>query len=306
MTNYEIEFLNKIRQSIPVFFDKLFKLITNLGGQEILILVILVVYFVFSKKIGQKLAYTIFASLLFNNSLKAVVNRVRPFNHPNANQALQDSQLSNATGQSFPSGHSQNSAVTYMSVAIAFKKNYLWIISSILIFLVGISRIMLGVHYPTDVVVGIALGIGFAFGGIKLFERFEDNFKNIMILYIVTALVFLPFAIIYFGRVTDGTEASYIAYKDLYTIYSFYLGFILAVYIEKKFVDFDESPSLKIRIIRMIGAMVIVVGLMFGLKAVFPSKNLYFDMIRYFMLSFIGLGIYPLIFKNILFKKSDE
>lgn len=50
MTNYEIEFLNKIRQSIPVFFDKLFKLITNLGGQEILILVILVVYFVFSKK----------------------------------------------------------------------------------------------------------------------------------------------------------------------------------------------------------------------------------------------------------------
>ena len=299
MTNFEIDIINKIRDSISPILDSIFEFITYLGGQEILILVIVIIYFVFSKKIGQRIAYAIFGSLLVNNSLKVMVNRVRPFNHPNANYTLNDHVLADATGQSFPSGHAQNSSVAYSSIGFTFKNKNIWSISFILIVLVALSRVLIGVHYPTDVIVGVILGISIAYIGTKLHEKFEEDFYKQMTLYIITAIIFLPVLLIYTNRLKD----SYVLYKDLYTIYAFYIGYILAVFIEKKYLDFNEFPTLKFRVIRATIAVIIVLGLLLGLKVIFP-ENVIFDMIRYFSLSFIGLGVYPLLFKKTLFKKN--
>lgn len=299
MNNFEIELINKLRNSVIPAIDGVFKFITNLGGQEILILIIITVYFIFSKKLGQRIAFTIFGSLLVNNSLKVLINRIRPFNHPNANYSVSDSVMSHATGMSFPSGHSQNSAVSYFAIAKTFNKKILWIISTVLVILIGLSRVVLGVHYLTDVIVGVILGLLFAIYGSKLHEKYENNFKMQMRLYLITALLFLPFIIIYINKV----NTNYVGYKDLFTIYTFYLGYISAVYLEKRFVDFGEEMSLRFRIIRAVIAVFIVLGLLLGLKAVFPKDNIFFDMLRYFMLSFVGLGIYPILTKNLLFKK---
>lgn len=299
MSNFEIEILNKIREIITPFLDFLFSLLTNLGGQEILILAILIIYFILSKKEGQKIAYTIFLSLLANNAIKVVVDRIRPFNHPKAIYTVNESALESATGMSFPSGHSQNSAVTYFSIANNYKKKYLWVLASILVVLVGLSRILLGVHYITDVLVGIVLGLFFAFFGFKIYDKYSTNLKNKVILLLITSIIFLPFIFIYLGKLNSNYEG----YKDLYTIYAFYLGYIGAVYLEGKYVDFNEDEPLKIRIIRAIVAAIIVLALLIGLKLAFPKDKIVFDMIRYFSLSFIGLGVYPIIFKNIFFKK---
>lgn len=298
MANFEIDLLNKIRDSISPILDSIFEVITFIGGQEILILVIVTVYFVFSKKLGQRIAYAIFGSLLINNSLKVIIDRVRPFNNPKATYALDSSVTEHATGQSFPSGHAQNSSVAYSSIALTYKKNYLWIISIVLIVLVALSRVLIGVHYPSDVIVGIILGISLAYFGTKLHIKYEDDFSKQIKLYLITAAIFLPILFIYIGKLKE----EYVLYKDIYTIYAFYIGYILAVYIEKKYLDFNEFPTLKFRIIRAIIAVVIVLGLLLGLKVIFP-ENVIFDMLRYFSLSFIGLGIYPLLFKNNLFKK---
>lgn len=299
MTNFEIEILNKIRENISEFFESIFKFITNFGGQEILILAIVIIYFVFSKKLGQRIAFAIFTSLLVNNSLKIIVDRVRPFNHPKATYTLTEDVTSHATGQSFPSGHAQNSAVSYGSIFFTYKKNYLLIIGIVLIVLVALSRIMLGVHYPTDVIVGAILGLLLAYFGTKLHEKYEDNFNNQMKLYILVAILFLPFIFIYINKL----KINYVAYKDFYTIYSFYLGYIVACWLEKKYVDFNEAMNIRFRIIRAIIAVIIVLGLLIGLKAIFPEDNVVFDMLRYFTLSFVGLGVYPIVFKNLLFKK---
>lgn len=299
MNNFEIEILNKIRELIPKFLDYFFRFITFFGGQEILILAIIIIYFIISKKDGQKIAYTIFFSLLFNNVLKVIVNRIRPFRHPNSTYQLPDSVTHGATGQSFPSGHSQNAATAYSAIILTYKNKRLKIILITLITLVAISRIMLAVHYPTDVLVGIIIGIGFAYLGLFLHSKFSKDFKSEVILNLITALIFLPFLFIYINKITT----DYAVFKDLYTLYSFYIGFILAIILEHKFLNFNEDEPLKIRIIRTFIAIVIVASLMFGLKFVFPKDKMIFDMLRYFLLSFITIGIYPIVFKNKLFKK---
>ncbi len=94
--------------------------------------------------------------------LKNVIQRIRP----NA-----FSPLVQASGFSYPSGHSLTAAAVYLTLAIVcrrFIKTGVWrtIVTAaalLIIILVGSSRIYLGVHYPTDVASGILFGAGWAF-----------------------------------------------------------------------------------------------------------------------------------------------
>ena len=144
MRNFELDIIRFFRDiSIP-FIDNLMQIVTFLGEQYVLILVLASIYFVFSKEAGEKIAYTIFTSLGVNNILKGLIKINRPFVTDPTIDAVR---VETATGYSFPSGHSQNATVTFSSIAYHFKKRWLWITASILIFLVGISRVVLGVHY---------------------------------------------------------------------------------------------------------------------------------------------------------------
>ena len=107
-------------------------------------------------------AMTVIAGWLVNTGLKLIVGRERPQIVPH---------LMEAGGESFPSGHSFNAAVVYIAMAIAFAAmsrrhsvRYLLIGSAmVLSALVAGSRVILGVHFPSDVVAGWLGGAGWAF-----------------------------------------------------------------------------------------------------------------------------------------------
>lgn len=295
MRNFELDIIRFFRDiSIP-FIDNLMQIITFFGEQYVLILVLASIYFVFNKEAGEKIAYSIFTSLGLNNILKGLLKVSRPFV---VDPSIEAVRVETATGYSFPSGHSQNAAVTFSSVAHHFKKRWLWITVAILIFLVGLSRVILGVHYPSDVIVGISLGLGCTLLCSILYDKFKDNLWSKSLLFVITLLAFVPFLALFYRP--DQTEM--LIYKDFYTSFALFLGFIPAVIIENKFVNFNCLNPLKTRIIRLVVGLVIIMGLYLGLKMVFPNDNIYFDMLRYFLVIFIGLGIYPLLTKKWLFR----
>jgi undecaprenyl-diphosphatase len=95
--------------------------------------------------------------------VKVIVGRPRPPLLPH---------LVATPGASFPSGHAAGTAATYVAVALAFTMSSSvalrrWAIAAaaVLIVAVAASRVLLGVHYPTDVLGGAALGIAFAVAG---------------------------------------------------------------------------------------------------------------------------------------------
>lgn len=137
--------------------DNVFKFITNFGG-VIGLGIVLILTYVLSK--NYKYSILVFINLLgiagLNFGLKNIFVRERPSLMP----------VIHESGYSFPSGHSSVSLAVYGYILYLILKRckIKWvrvlacICMPIIIALVGISRIYLGVHYPTDVIGGFLLG----------------------------------------------------------------------------------------------------------------------------------------------------
>lgn len=297
MKDFEISIIKALRDLSTPFIDGLLQAITFLGEQYVLIALLAVVYFIFDKKAGQRIAYAIFTSLSLNGAVKGVVKYERPFVYDTSYDPVR---VETATGYSFPSGHTQNASVVYTSIALQFKKKWLAWVLGIIIVLIGLSRVGLGVHYPKDVIVGWIFGIGCAFLGNYLHRKFEDDIKKQALLYVITFALFLPFVFIFWRK--DFADIK--IYKDFYTGFSMFAGFIIGSLLERKFVDFNCQAPLPKRLLRLFGAIICVLLTQFGLAMVFPAGFILLDMFRYFLVSFVTLGLYPIIFKNNLFKNS--
>ncbi|WP_144098050.1 phosphatase PAP2 family protein [Croceicoccus sediminis] len=115
-------------------------------------------------------AATVVAGWLVNSGIKQLVGRARPEIVPH---------LTEAGGASFPSGHSFNSAVVYIAMALAFAT--LSSRQSVRLTLIGVamiasmaiawSRVWLGVHWPSDAMAGWLGGAAWAFTAAALLQR---------------------------------------------------------------------------------------------------------------------------------------
>jgi membrane-associated phospholipid phosphatase len=142
------------------------------GGTQRYIIVALLALFLWLRhhwRLGAVLAGASLLSSFASDGLKFAFARVRPDLVPHLDQA---------SSFAFPSGHATSAAVVYLLFAfiVPTKRRGLWLsIGIVLTILTGISRIMLGVHWPSDVVGGWLLGAGFAYAGLAVARKFEGN-----------------------------------------------------------------------------------------------------------------------------------
>ena len=274
---FELNIIRAIQSIANPFLDGLFQFITMFGEEAILIPLIAVIYWAFNKKMGEYIAYASLTSVLVNGAIKDIFKAKRPIGEP----GIRSLRIETATGYSFPSGHTQGTASFWAAIAIYLKKNYMYGISALIIVLVAISRLYLGVHYPKDVLFGAIFGILTSFITYKLFNKVNNKIA----LYFITFIIFIP-ALLY------AHSADFI--KGMGT----FLGFALGIYVEKKYVNFSVEGKSANKILRVVIGLAILILLKVGLKAVFPNK-LVFHFLRYFIIVFFGIGLYPAIFKKL-------
>ena len=272
----ELEILRNIQSIANPFFDFLFQLITICGEQIVLISIISIIYWALDKKFGEYIAYSVLTSVLLNNAIKDIFKMKRPIGE----EGIRTLREQTATGYSFPSGHTQGASSFYGAMAIYLKKRVMYIIATVMIILIGFSRLYLGVHYPKDVIVGGILGVLTSLICYKLYNKVENK----MLLYVITFVIFIP-------ALTFAHSADFI--KGMGT----YLGFVIGIYIEKKYVNFSTEGNTGNKIIRVLLGIVILLVLQLGLKVLLPSGTI-FSFIRYVLISLVGIGIYPMTFKK--------
>lgn len=279
-----MEFFHSFSSNI---LNPIFQIITEFGSGEIVFAIILLYYYCINKEFAKKLAFVLSTSFIFNGIFKSLFLARRPFQFPGKEYLRKIPSSDGATGTSFPSGHSQNAGALYSSLIFNKVSKTIKIISIVLLILVPISRLYLGVHFFGDVVIGLLLGIGISIS----LNYFYENIKNPKILYLVFGLVIvvsLPFLIINWNNPHCG---------DLFKSFGLSLAVFSANFIETNYIKFTTNVSIKNKVIRVIIGLIFTLALKSGLKLIFPTHNI-FDMLRYFIMAFVALGVIPLFFKG--------
>jgi len=155
--NVDYYILDAIRHFVTEEFTICIKIITNIASNIVLcVITIVILIFIKNKRIGLLIFVNLIIAALCNYILKYMFNRERPLEY----------MLIDESGFSFPSGHSMVAMTFYgfliylCTIYIKNKKtrNIISLILSTLIVLIGFSRLYLGVHYPSDVIVGLYFG----------------------------------------------------------------------------------------------------------------------------------------------------
>ena len=269
------------------FLYYLMNFISMFGEEMILVGIVGLIYWGFDKRRGEKIGFMMVTATLLNPLVKNIVCRTRPFDSESGIVNLRD-----VDGYSFPSGHSSGSASTFVGTAVAYKdKKFKWLIAIAVVIpvLVALSRTYLGAHYPTDVVAGLALGVGIVF----LVDVLYRVVKNKYFLY--GGLLILGAAGFF-----------YCTTSDFYTGYGILAGFVCGLLFEEKVTKFENTKVWWRIILRVIGGGALFFGLNEGLKflvgAIYHGyeDNVWFERIfrtlRYAVVVFLAIGVYPLLF----------
>ena len=132
----------------------LMKIITGLGSAYVYIILIPFIFWCVDEKKGLRLGIITLVSVWLNIFLKIMLNQPRPF-FEGFDPAV--GMIAESMG-GLPSGHAQNSLVLWFVIASWGKKKRFFGMAAFFCLLIGLSRVYLGVHFPTDVLGGWLLG----------------------------------------------------------------------------------------------------------------------------------------------------
>ena len=154
-----MEFLLFLESVRTPFLDFIFNIITHFGDEAVAVVVLTVFLWCGNKSMAYNMLYCTFFNLGTNQLLKNIFKIPRPW-VKNPELTIVESARDAASGYSFPSGHTQGFATWSSFFAAKFQKTWFSILVGVLITSVAVSRLYLGAHYPSDVIVGVALGVG--------------------------------------------------------------------------------------------------------------------------------------------------
>ncbi len=277
--------------------------ISYLGEEVVLIAVWGIMYWCIDKKCGRFLGLSICLGIVINPMIKNLVLRRRPYcDHPEIRcykpvDPGADIYDLSAQGFSFPSMHSANSVLIYGGLASYMKKKPLTVIGIVIPLLVGLSRIAVGVHYPTDVIAGLVLGILFLALATFLHKRAQRRWLLYIVIFVLSCLGVI-----------------FCRSNDYYTALGFMGGFFAGDIFEEKFVRFKNTKSPLKCVLRTVIGFAVFLGLNSVLKLPFSKEFLnsatmaayMVRMVRYLIVNFVIVGVYPYFFGKIKALSSDE
>lgn len=283
----EIQILSWLEGFRNPFWNRFWEIVTLFGEDTVMIALISILYFMMDKKAAYRLCFLTVTSLGINGIVKNLFRTPRPFVTGNITCLRPES----ATGYSFPSGHTQNFTTWSLALASQWKNPLLWIFGIFGSLLMGISRMFLGAHYLSDVIGAWILGSTVFLAGSYLYERYSDKKQ----LYQRVFLLFTPFFFFFLWK-----EDS--LFSDFFKCYGLLGGFLSALPLEANYGDFKMEVSFFKKLVRVILATVLAIGLKEGLSLLWKPEilriSLVWDSFRYFILAFIMFGIYPVIIKK--------
>lgn len=278
--------------------DRMIKVVTDLGSTTFYMIVIPILYWCISKSLGFGLAIVLSVSNYINVGIKFIVCRARPyvaFPHLDAPEYLKLT----GTGYSFPSGHAQVTSTFWTYLARSVRQNWVTVVGITLVVVVAFTRVYATVHYPTDVLVGAPLGLAIAlvYSGIERRLRASGTESRSVGLQLAVSIVVpgLAFAL--------SASRSPAFTEEVAQVLGFLAGAGIGYTLESAYVKYDVRASLPVQVVKVILGMAGLMGVRYGLKAVFPQAALW-NMLRYAAVAIWATLGAPFVFKALFDRRA--
>lgn len=306
--DFGIRFITAL-QNLGDWQVPLMKFFTFLGTEEFYMLVLPVLYWCVSAPLGARVAVILMLSGGINDALKLAFHAPRPYWYsPSVKH------FASETSFGAPSGHAQNAVAVWGIVAAYLKKGWGWAIAILLMFLIGLSRLSLGVHFPHDVVFGWLIGLLLLWLTVRVWQpianwaRRQPTGGQILLAFLASLVLMTPSAILLLWLKENWQPpAAWAAYaseavsaNSLLTTGGTLFGLLAGILWLERAGGFQTRGVWWRLLLRYLLGVAGVLAIRYGLKAIFPDgETLAAYLMRYLRYAFIGLwltGGAPLLF----------
>lgn len=286
--------------------DAIFALITHGGEETVFMAVGMIVFWCINKYQGYYLLCTGFLGTVINQFLKMLCRVPRPW-VKDPNFPIVEAARAEATGYSFPSGHTQTSVGLYGGIARMTKNTVVRIVMIVLAVLVPFSRMYLGVHTPADVLVSVAIALVLVFLIYPIFQKGATNPRvmySILGSFLILISLFLGFVALYpFPAevyAPDAIANLQSAQKNAATLFGCAVGLLVAYTVDLKWIHFETRAVWWAQIIKAAVGLGLVLAAKELLRAPFEAllgNEFVARGVRYFLIVMVGGVLWPMTFR---------
>lgn len=309
-------------QGLGLWLKPLMQFFTFLGYEQFYLLIMPALYWLYDTRLGLRLAILLLSSSQVNTYLKWIFHHPRPYwINPNITA------YSTETSFGMPSGHAQNAMAIWGLLADKLKNKWGYIMLGLVIFLIGVSRIYLGVHSPLQVLVGWVIGFIILFLFLYLEPKVNKWFNQLELKRQIIISVVISFAFIFIGYFTllalgdiqlpsewqtmaikgENTDFSPFSITGVISNSAAFLGLILGYLWISEAKMFSPEGTVIQKIFRYLIGVIGVVVIWGGLDSIFPDGEtlipLIFRYIRYLLVGFWISGFAPWLFVRLRLAK---
>lgn len=281
--------------------NELMLAVTKLGEETAFLVIALIVFWCVDKKKGYYVMAVGFLGTMANQILKLACRVPRPW-VLDPNFTILEQAREAADGYSFPSGHTQNAVGTFGCLAATTEKKWWRWACILLAFLVGFSRMYIGVHTPSDVLVGA----GMACALVWLLKRptlhgDHSQMKAIIAVMLAVSVLFLLY-VSFWNFPADMDAHNYESgLKNAYTMLGCLVGVAIVYVIDLKWLHFPEKAVWWVQIVKVVVGLLLVLAVKEGLRSpleallpVYPARA-----VRYFLIVIMAGTIWPMSFSRL-------
>ena len=291
--------LEKIRTP---FWNGVMSAMTQLGGEVIFIVAAVVVFWCVSKWEGYYLMTIAFCGTVLNQFLKLICRVPRPWVR-DPNFTIVESARAEATGYSFPSGHTQNAIGLFGGMARWGGRRWVRLGLTTLALVIAFSRMYLGVHTPADVGVSLVLAAALVLGLYPLMRRAQEKPRYMG--YVLAAMLVVSGAFVVFVE-TCGFPADMDAENlasgigNAWKMLGAVAGMTLAWLLDRRYIHFETQAVGWVQVIKVAVGMALLLAIKSGLKAPLLALLGHEGLaggVRYFLLVLVAGAVWPLVFR---------
>lgn len=286
--------LESIRNPV---LDGFFSAITYLGSEIVFMILALAIYWCVSKSQGLYLLSVGCLGTTLNQFLKITCRIPRPWVR-DPDFTIVESARADATGYSFPSGHTQNAVATFGCLAVDARRPWLRVVLIVLAVLTAFSRMYLGVHTPWDVGAAAVMAVVLIFALRPLFRDADAHPRRMLAILGILGLLnvaFLAYALCWsFPADADPVQLAHGA-ENAAKLTGALIGMALGYWLDWKKVRFTTAAPLPGQILKLSLGMVLLLAIKSGLKLLLGG-SLWAGALRYGLMTFFAAGLWPMTF----------